>query len=270
MEGINWPMVFYSQGFFGYGEKGDFRIGSLAHIIPVLLLVAAVLLLYRNRGRLKDRKGESSFRLIYVAVMILIEMSYYWRLMYTGPAYEGSYTLMDRMPLQVCQWTLLICCFMMLKKSEDLFSMVFFLTMSTSLLAIFFPEVIQTTGPGYYRYYQFWGEHLLPVFGMFYMMFVFGYRVRIKGMVMAFAMLIVMTPFALQLNKAFDASYLYLANTFDFSVVTFLPDSMFVRILLYAVVVWAFFGLDYLVYSLVAGKRGAELPREENKQNGAE
>lgn len=44
MNAVTREMTFFSGGFFGYGEKGDFKAFSLAHILPILLGIAAVLL----------------------------------------------------------------------------------------------------------------------------------------------------------------------------------------------------------------------------------
>ena len=55
---------FYRDGFFGYGEKGDFKYGSIWHILPILLLAAGVYLTYRYRDKIKSWKGEENFRFI--------------------------------------------------------------------------------------------------------------------------------------------------------------------------------------------------------------
>jgi len=62
---------FYSSGFFGYGEKGDFQ-----YFLPAF-------------------------------VILLAEMSYFWRVMYVGIANTEEHNLMDKLPLQVCLFILL-------------------------------------------------------------------------------------------------------------------------------------------------------------------
>ena len=34
---------FSNEGFFGYGEKGDFQYGSIWHFIPIIILICAVI-----------------------------------------------------------------------------------------------------------------------------------------------------------------------------------------------------------------------------------
>ena len=37
---------FYKNGFFGYGEVGDFKTFSFWHFLPIILLIAAIILTY--------------------------------------------------------------------------------------------------------------------------------------------------------------------------------------------------------------------------------
>lgn len=54
MNAVTREMTFFSSGFFGYGEKGDFKAFSLAHILPILLGIAAVLLLWKYGKRIRS------------------------------------------------------------------------------------------------------------------------------------------------------------------------------------------------------------------------
>lgn len=246
--GITYEMVFYDSGFFGYGPEGDFVQWSLAHFAPIAVTIVAIILTWRWRERIRAWKHEETARFWFVFVMIMVGMSYYWRLLYVGPQDVTSHTFMDRLPLQVCEWTLMICSFMMLKKSPLLFDITYFLTMCFSLLPLVFPAVISNAGPTYYRYYQFWGEHLLPIYGMFYMMFVHKMRPHPRGIVWAMGMLLLLAIPALYLNQAFEkANYLYLKPS-AYEMISFLPNNLFALIALYLVVLPLIMGLDWLVW----------------------
>ena len=255
-------IVFYKDGFFGYGPEGDFTQWSLAHFAPILVTLAFIVLTWINRERLRTWRHEETARYIFCFITYIFLMSYYWRLLYVGNAPLLSNTFMDKLPLQVCEWTLVICVFMMLKKSPLLFDMTFFLTMSFSLLPLLFPAVITTTGPTFFRYYQFWGEHLLPIYGMFYMMFVHKLRPHPRGIVAVLVMLVALAIPAFLLNQSFEAAnYLYLKPS-RYSMLSFLPDSLPVIIPLYASVVLALMGIDWLVWKLVT-RRSEPRPRIE-------
>ena len=41
--------TFYSDGFFGYGEAGDFKYFSIAHFVPLIILAIAIVVTYLKR-----------------------------------------------------------------------------------------------------------------------------------------------------------------------------------------------------------------------------
>ncbi|MBO4393758.1 MAG: TIGR02206 family membrane protein [Spirochaetales bacterium] len=250
MDGKVREVIYYSAGFFGYGEKGDFQQWSLAHILPILLAIGAIVFIWFKKDRIREWKHERTFRFIYAFIMILCEMSYFWRLVYVGPGTDPDKTMMSFLPLQVCQWTLICTTFMMMSESKKLFNLSFFLTMSAGILPLLFPAVISAMGPRYYRYYQYWGEHLLPIVGMFYMMFVHRYEVKPYGIPLTIGALFCLAIPCIYFNGKYeDAQYLYLKHG-DYSMLDFLPDSILLTgaVLLAAVLI--LLGLDYLIYRL--------------------
>ena len=258
LNGAEQTIVFYKDGFFGYGPEGDFAQWSLAHFAPIVVTLVLILITRSQRERLRSWRHEETARYIFCFISYIILMSYYWRLLYVGTGPYLTNTMMDRLPLQVCEWTLIISTFMILKKSPLLFDMTFFLTMSFSLLPLAFPAVITTSGPTFYRYYQFWLVHLLPIYGMFYMMFVHKMEPHPRGIVAVLAMLAALAVPAMILNQTFEmADYLYLKPG-RFSMISFLPDSLPVIIVLYACVVLALLGIDWLVWKLATRRRSDE------------
>jgi len=251
MNAVTREMTFFFGGFFGYGEKGDFKAFSLAHILPILLGIAAVLLLWKYGKRIRSWKWEKELRFGLAFLAIFCEFSYYARLMYVGNADLPDATFMGKLPLQVCTWTLFFTAFMAMKESRGLFSVCFFLTMSTGIMPLFFPAVISSTGPGYFRYYQFWGEHLVPIILVFYMIFVHGYKVRPIGMAYALGWLLLLSVPCVLLNQNFtDASYMYLKHG-SFAMLDFLPDSLWVMYLIMFSAVLVLFAITWLIYRLV-------------------
>ena len=254
---IHYDMVFYKDGFFGYGEEGDFVQWSVAHIAPIAVTAAVILLIWIFRTRLRAWRHEETARYWLGFFILMFEMVYYWRLLYVGPADPGATTFMDRLPLQVCEWTSMICFFALLKKSDVLFDMAYFLATSTSFLPMLFPAVISNAGPTYFRYYQFWGAHLLPVIGMFWLMFVNEKRPHLRGILLCFGMLAILAGFAMVLNPLWDeCNYLYLKPG-QYEMLSFLPDSPFVMIGLYVLVLLPLMSLSYLAWKLIAGKKQA-------------
>lgn len=259
--------TFYSQGFFGYGEKGNFAYWSWAHILPILLLVGAVAAVYFLRHRLRDWKWEENFRFTLGFVLLVVEMSYYWRLIYAGSGSADLGTLMTKMPIQVCQWMCILSSFMIMKKSRNLYSVCYFVCLTMGLVPMITPAVIVTTGPSYYRYYQFWLEHTLPVFSVLYLTFVHRFRVRFRDVWRPISVMAVLAALSIWGNKLVErANFMYLAtNTEGDSLANLLPPNMYLRLALYGAGMLLLFALVWLPVHL-AEKRGRTQDRTKRLQ----
>ena len=71
---------FYRDGFLGYGEKGNFTYFSFWHFLPVVILIASIVLTYIYRAKIKEWKYEKYIRYTLAFVIMIVEMSYYWRI----------------------------------------------------------------------------------------------------------------------------------------------------------------------------------------------
>ena len=225
---------FFHEGFFGYSMEQDFYDWSIWHILPLLLLGVAIFLTYRYREKLASWKGEETLRFALAFLIIFNEAFYYWRLLYVGSAHEGK-QLLTYLPLQVCEWSAYLCAFMMMKKSKHAFDIAYYVSLTLGVIPFFTPAVIHYAGPTYARYYQFWIEHLLPVYAVFYMMFVHGFRANIRRVYKPFAFLAVLAVLAIIANLNIeDANFMYLASgTEGDSIANILPENIWVRLALY-------------------------------------
>ena len=254
---------FFSDNFFGYSVKfdangnriKDFTNFSLAHFIPLILFGVAIFLIWKFRNFFKNWKFEENFRFIWAAVMIFVEMSYFWRLLYVGSSETGQVvSLLDKLPLQVCEWTCIISSFMLMKKKDNwMFQLCFYVCLIAGTCALVIPEtVLPYTGPGYYRYYQFWLEHMLPTLSVFYLMFVHGFKPRFKGMFAAMGFLSVLGVISIICNhtlKDHNAEYLYFYLFDDYSP---FHEHPWLTPIFFAVAVFgAFVGLYYLSKGII-------------------
>lgn len=231
---------FFSEGFFGYSNKKDFFIGSIWHVLPIVLMILVIALIHKYRKKIKNFKYETSIRYILAFVMMIVEMSYFWRLLYVGS--QGKHdTMLMFLPIQICQWGLIICIFTIISKNKKLFSINYFITLLFATIALIYPKVITNTGPRYYRYYQFWLEHILPIICVFYLMFVHDMKPDYKGIYRAFLVTLPLIFVSIIANSQIEgAEYLYL--TLD---VPFLPKSQIIKVLILAVLG---IGICHLMY----------------------
>ena len=256
---------FFKDGFFGYGEKGDFQFFSLAHLIPVFLLIVAVILTYVFRNIIRYLKHEKVIRFVLACAMLLVELGYFWRLTYVGPGTTEYRTLLTKLPIQVCEWTCIFGALMVLSESKHLFDIDVFVCLTLGAVPLVIPTVILDCGPAYFRYYQFWGEHILPIYSVFYMMFVKGFKFDYKKVYKPLVYLAIICVLSVIANEAFaeyGANYLYLRRIGVDSIDSILPSNQFLRLVIYAPIVLILFGLETLIFALVRMK-GRSKKRED-------
>lgn len=239
---------FFSH-FFGAGTEPEFALFTLAHFAPIVLLIGALCLLYRYREPLRNSSYETNLRYILGFLLIICDMSYYWRLaacpwLSGGPA--------ENLPIGVCTWSVIFCSFMLIGKSQRLFDITYFWLLSGSLFALLTPTVLTYCGPTRFRYYQFWLEHTLGYVAIFYMIFVHKMRPNLRSIFRSFFTLLALAVFAGWVNSMIPgANYLYMARPESApSVLDILPPNYALRIAIMAVVIIAMFALAYLPWYL--------------------
>ena len=231
--------------FFGAGNEQEFALFTLAHILPIVWMVAMILLMHRFREPIRKWKHEGYLRYILAFGMICAEMAYYWRLV-AIPALGPN--PVEHLPIGVCTWALIFCSYMVIGKSQTLFDIAYFWLLSGSLFALITPTPLTYTGPTRFRYYQFWILHTMVYVAVFYMIFVHGMRPYPKSMVRSYVALLVMTAIAYYTNTLIPgANYLYMARPESApSVLDILPPNFLLRFLVMFAVITAMYGLAYL------------------------
>ncbi|MBR3979161.1 MAG: TIGR02206 family membrane protein [Oscillospiraceae bacterium] len=243
-------MLEFLNYFFGKGETVEFTNFTLAHFMPILVVAGIIFLIYRFRRNIRDLKNEMTFRYILAFILIISEMSYYWRLI--GIPALGPNPI-DHLPIAVCGWVAIFGSYMVIGKSQTLFDLCYFWTLAGSTFALITPTVISYTGPTRFRYYQFWAEHLVSYVAIFYMIFVHKMRPYKKSIVKAYVGLGVLAAIAYFANRLLGpgANYLFMARPEDTpSVLDILPPNFALRLFVMAAVITALFLLAYLPWYL--------------------
>ena len=244
---------FYKEGFFGYGEEGDFTYFSFWHFLPIILLIVGIVLTYIFRDKIANSKHEKTFRFILGCAMLLAEFGYFWRLLYVGPSDKEVHTMLFNLPIQVCEWTCIFAVLMVFTESKHLFDIDVVICLTLGIAPLLLPAVILTSGPSYFRYYQFWLEHILPIYSVFYMMFVKGYRYDVKKIYKPFIFMLVLSGFSMLANYYLpQATYMYLqGDTLGEFFTSILPANQFARFGVFAAIAILLFGIEFLVFFLI-------------------
>ena len=248
----------FFQYFFGKGTEIEFTNFSLAHFAPIILAIGVILAIYFFRDQLRNCKHEKKIRFLIAFILILSDMSYYWRLV--GMPSLGANPI-DNLPIGVCGWAAIFCSFMVVGKSQFLFAIAYFWLLSGSLFALLTPTPLTYTGPTRFRYYQFWAEHTLGYIAIFYMIFVHKIRPTVRSAVRSYLALLVFAVIAYNVNVMLPgANYLYLARPESApSVLDILPPNFVLRTAIIAAVITLMFFLAYLPWLLRDRKAAREM-----------
>ena len=151
--------------FFGAGEEVEFENFTFAHFAPILVAIGLIYLIFRFRNKIRGSKREAIIRYVMAFIMIVSEMSYFWRLVGIESLNANP---IDHLPITVCGWSIVFCSYMVVGKSQSLFDIAYFWLFSGTLFALLFPStVLSNAGPTRYRYYQFWVEHTFGYISIF-------------------------------------------------------------------------------------------------------
>ena len=248
--------TYYGSGFFGFGEPGAFKAYGAMHLIPLLICTGLILLVCFKREWFRTWRHEETFRYFLSFSMFLMEFSYFIWLLYAGDT-SGQYLMMSKLPLHLCDIGIISCMYMVISRNQTLFGFNFFVTLFGASLACIIPQtVLNDVNPCYFRYYQYFGEHLIPIFATVYMMIVHDMRPRYKDIWYSILGIGMMVIPALKLNEAFPGSdYLFLKLD-----TALFPENQYVRACIYALLLALIFHAMWILW--------VKLPSEKKFQTG--
>jgi hypothetical integral membrane protein (TIGR02206 family) len=241
--------------FFGKGDEVEFTNFSLAHFLPIIVMILVILLIYKFRDKIRNFKNEKTIRTVLAFMLIITEMSYFWRLVGV-PSLDAN--PIDHLPITVCGWCVIFCSYLVVTKSQSLFDIAYFWLFSGTIFALITPTVITNTGPTRYRYYQFWLEHTLGYIAVFYMIFIHGFRPTPKSAVKSYIVLACLALIAFIANETLGpgANYLFMAKPESTpSILDILPPNYGLRLFIMALAVTTMFFLSYLPWLIIDKKK---------------
>lgn len=246
--------------FFGVGTEPEFHNFTMAHFAPILLMIGCILLIYKFRNGLRESKWDTTIRYVMAFIMIISEMSYFWRLV-GNPSLNPN--PIDHLPITVCGWAIIFCSYMVVGKSQTLFDISYFWVFAGSIFALITPTVITYTGITRFRYYQFWLEHTMGYIAIFYMIFVHGFRPTVKSAIKSYICICVLAVIAYYANRMLGpgANYLFMAKPEDTpSILDILPPAFGIRLLVMISVVTLLFFIAYLPWLVkdIRARKGIE------------
>ena len=104
--------------FFGKGDTIEFENFGFSHFAPIIVAALVIFLIFKFRDKIRAFKHEKTVRLALALVMIITEMSYFWRLVGSP---ELKPNPVDHLPITVCGWAVIFGSYMLVTKSQSLF-----------------------------------------------------------------------------------------------------------------------------------------------------
>jgi len=184
--------------FFAKNYTGSpFILFGWAHLAFIACVLAGNLLLPKLRG--KSDIFKRNFRIVYVTISILVELSWH-----TWKASIGEWTAQEMLPLHVCSVFVVLNAIMMLARNYRIYEISYFLAIGGAMQAMLTPDA-GIYGMGHFRAWQTLIAHAMIMTGPIYMTVVEGFRPTWKslGRVFIFANLymLVITPFNLLIGS---------------------------------------------------------------------
>lgn len=258
---LNFFNYFFGKNLF----EDEFQYFSLAHFIPLIILGALIFLIIKYKEKLFSYKHEGRVRVAMSLIMIIAEMSYFWRLLHPGLDANP----IDHLPITICGTANIICAYLLLTKNKTCFSIVYFLVLGASVNALITPAVLTSSGPTRFRYYQYWIEHMMLFISVFYMMFVHKMRPTWKSYIPSLATLGIIGAVAIFTNWLLGsgytpggtyttANYLFINTVEDgFSIANYLPSEPFLKWSCIIGIVGILYILPYIPWIFIDAKKKA-------------
>ncbi len=178
-------------------------IGSLQHIIPIIAAIGfTVWLIQFSNKNLNQRQKERTAHLIGCFVSLTIVSFHLYQIGF------NSYNFKTDLPLFLCSFMALIIPIFTYYRKYWMFEILVFWIIGGTLQASLTPDI--PIGFPSFDYFRYWIAHLGLLSIVFYFIFVFKMRPKLKSVFKSFLTLQVYVILMIALNYLLDANYFYL------------------------------------------------------------
>ena len=178
-------------------------IGSLQHILPIV--IATILTIWSINYSIKnlDKGQQQKFIHFFACFVSLSVISFHlYRMCFDG------YNFKTDLPLYLCSLMALLIPVFTYYRKYWMFEVLIFWIIGGTLQAVITPDI--TTGFPSFDYFRYWIAHLGLLTIIFYFIFVFKMRPKLKSVFKSFFALQVYVIIMVILNYLLDTNYFYL------------------------------------------------------------
>lgn len=179
------------------------EIGSLQHLIPIVIAVfLSVLIIRYSKNVLSKRLQEKVFHSIAIIISLTVFSYHLYRISL------GNYNIKTDLPLYLCSFLGLIIPVFTYYKRQWMYEVLLFWIIGGTLQAIITPDI--DVGFPSFAFFRYWIVHLGLILVILYATIVMDFRPTLKSVFKSFFALQVYVIFMVLINHVLDSNYFYL------------------------------------------------------------
>ena len=181
----------------------SFELFGLSHIAATLIFIFLLIFLpsySKSRLSLSQQKNLGNF----LGFLIFINFPIWVLLEFIG----GSFDVKLHLPLHLCRFANLLLPFVMLRRNEFIFQILFYWGLSGMFQAIMTPDIVQDFP--HFHYFRFFIGHHLMIVALMYVIIVYKMKPTIKGLKNSFFGLNLFLVISFIANILLDANYFWI------------------------------------------------------------
>lgn len=199
-------MIEIIKEFFSFKGGIGFEMFGRVHKTTILLFIICILILYKNKEKIKRYKHKNKIPYIAAGILVLN------RLIFTASVcFNGIYNWKYDLPLHFCFIAAYVFIIAVITKSTYIYKLSYYFSIAGPLVAIIIPNTTQNTGiqlgPDRYIYYQFIIAHHFLILANLYMLWVMDVDIKYKDAKSAFIVGNIMVLFVNIFNVLCGTNY---------------------------------------------------------------
>ena len=181
----------------------SFELFGLSHWTAILIFIFLLIFLpFYSKSHLSINQQKSLGNLL--GFLIFINFPIWVLLEFIG----GSFDVKLHLPLHLCRFANLLLPFVMLRRNEFLFQILFYWGLSGMFQAIITPDIVQDFP--HFHYFRFFIGHHLMIVALMYVIIVYKMKPTIEGLKNSFFGLNLFLVIAFLANILLDANYFWI------------------------------------------------------------
>ena len=181
----------------------SFELFGLSHWTAILIFIFLLIFLpFYSKSHLSINQQKSLGNIL--GFLIFINFPIWVLLEFIG----GSFDVKLHLPLHLCRFANLLLPFVMLRRNEFLFQILFYWGLSGMFQAIITPDIVQDFP--HFHYFRFFIGHHLMIVALMYIIIVYKMKPTIEGLKNSFFGLNLFLVIAFLANILLDANYFWI------------------------------------------------------------